>query len=560
MADQNTLIKPFNGLSQMPIVRQGGLLIGLALSVALGIGLVSWSQEPNYVPFLSDLPDRELAPVVAILDAEKVKYRLQGSTIAVPADKIHSLRIKLASQGLPKGGLRGFDLLEEEQSFGTSSFLETARYNRALEGELSKSIATLDGVNNSRVHLAIPKQSAFLRNKSGASASVLVSLYPGSRLADAQIAGIVHLVASSVPNMETDSVSVVNQKGELLTLVAGSGSTSLAASAEQRGYARSLEADYSQRIISLLAPIVGTDRVRAQVSADMDFTTIERTSEVYGSDNALMRSEQTSEERSTSPGAFGVPGALSNQPPPAGAIGVGDLDPAVTNPDPTAEAGGVTPERSSKQETKNYELDRTISHINEMSGTIQRLSIAVVLDYRDEPGAGRGAERVPFPDDEIQRYTLLIQEAVGFNSARGDSINIINAPFMVLPEPEAIPEIPVWKQPWVFTVGKQLLAIIGVALLVFGVLRPVMKSLANYTGPARVRGAGQNIQGLEAPAVSGELVGDDQVTLSGAGGGGGQLPGTNSGYDRQVAMAQTVAREDPRRAAQVVKGWVAEDE
>ena len=560
MADQNTLLKPFDGLSQMPIVRQGGLLVGLAISIALGVGLVSWSQEPNYVPFLSDLPDREMAPVVAILDAEKVKYRLQGSTIAVPADKIHSLRIKLASQGLPKGGLRGFELLEEEQSFGTSSFLETARYNRALEGELSKSIATLDGVKNSRVHLAIPKQSAFLRNKSGASASVLVSLYPGSRLADTQIAGIVHLIASSVPNMDTDDVSVVNQKGELLTLHGGSGSSSFAASAEQRGYARNLEADYSQRIVSLLAPIVGVDHVRAQVSADLDFTTIERTSEVYGSDNTLMRSEQTSEERSTSPGAFGVPGSLSNQPPPAGAIAVGDLDPDAASAGSSATSDGVTPERVSKQETKNYELDRTISHINEMSGTIQRLSIAVVLDYRDEPGAARGAERVPIPDDEIQRYTSLVQEAVGFDSERGDSINIINAPFLILPKPEAIPDIPVWQQPWVLTIGKQILAVIGVALLIFGVLRPVMSSLAAYSGPARVRGPGQNMRGLEAPAVAGELMGGDQVALSGAGGGAGQLPDTNSGYDRQIAMAQTVARDDPQRAAQVVKGWVAEDE
>ena len=264
-----------------------------------------------------------------------------------------------------------------------------------------------------------------------------------------------------------------------------------------------------------------------------------------------MRSEQTSEERTTPAGsAFGVPGALTNQPPPAGTVGSG-ADPA---------ANGASPGRMSKQATKNYELDRTISHINEMSGVIKRLSVAVVLDYRDEPGAARGAERVPIPDDEIQRYTSLVQEAVGFDSERGDSINIINAPFLILPKPEAIPDIPVWQQPWVLTIGKQILAVIGVALLIFGVLRPVMSSLAAYSGPARVRGPGQNMRGLEAPAVAGELMGGDQVALSGAGGGAGQLPDTNSGYDRQIAMAQTVARDDPQRAAQVVKGWVAEDE
>lgn len=550
MADQTTLVRPFMGLSQMPIARQAGLLIGLALSISLGVGLASWSQEPNYVPFLSGLADRELAPIVAILDSENVKYRMQGSGIAVPADKVHSLRIKLASQGLPKGGMRGFELLEEEQSFGTSSFLETARYNQALEGELSKSIATLEGVKNARVHLAIPKQSAFLRNKSGASASVLVSLYPGHSLAESQIAGIVHLIASSVPTMEAARVSVVNQKGTLLTMGAGS-NTNLAVSAEQRGHARSLEEDYSQRIIALLAPIVGADRVRAQVTADMDFTAIERTSEVYGPKTSSVRSEQTSEERTAPRAGSGVPGALTNQPPPAGTI----------DPNPDSSTNQLAPERVSKEATKNYELDRTISHINEMPGTIKRLSVAVVLDYRDEVGASGEVERVALSDEEIARYTLLVQEAVGFDGERGDSVNIINAPFLALPEPEVLPEIPVWKQAWVLTLGKQLLAIIGVALLIFGVLRPVMKSLATYNGAAKGLAGRQNTPGLEAPAMVGELQpGDDQVSLSGAGGGAGQLPGTNIGYDRQIAMAQTVARDDPQRAAQVVKGWVGDDE
>lgn len=545
IVDQDTVVKPFGGLSQLPAVRQIALLVGLALSIALGIGIVSWSQEPNFVPVFSDLAERDMAPVITLLEQDDIKYRMQGGTIAVPAEYVHKLRIRLASQGLPKGGTRGFEMLEEEQSFGTSSFLETARYNQALEGELSKSVATLDGVNSARVHLAIPKQSAFLRNQSGASASVLVSLYPGSKLVDSQVAGIVHLVSSSVPGMDAEKVSVVDQKGNLLT--AGSGSSGIAMSAEQFGFVRSVEQDYSQRIVALLAPIVGVDSVRAQVTADIDFTSVEKTSEVYNPDNASVRSEQISEEQSSSSGSgSGVPGALSNQPPPAGAVGQ------------SAEAAPV-PVRTSKQATKNYELDRTISHINEMPGAIKRLSVAVVLDYRDQTDDAGKVERVPLADDEIQRFTTLVQEAVGFDAERGDRINIVNASFLAAPEIEPIPESPLWQQPWVLNVGKQALAVIGVVLLIFGVLRPVMSSLANYTPPPVIGGAAPaGVPGLEAPAMAGELqLGADQVSLSGA---GGQLPGSNTGYERQIAMAKSIASEDPKRAAQVMKSWVGEDE
>ena len=550
MADQDALLKPFRSLSRMPAVRQLGLLLGLAFSVALGVGLVTWSREPNFVPLVANVSERELPAIVSVLEGEGVKYRMQGGSLLVPAGEVHHLRIKLAGQGLPKGGLRGFELLDEEQGFGTSSFLETARFNQALEGELSKSVAALEGVRNARVHLAIPKRSAFLRDRTGASASVLVSLYPGSTLSDGQIAGIVHLIAASVPNMDSDSVSIVNQKGELLTLAGGSSASNLSVSAEQRGYARSLEEDYARRILELLAPILGVESVRAQVTADIDFTAIERTSEVYGRDKASTRSEQISEERSTAAGGYGAPGTLSNQPPPEGTIAEGD----------NAVATGVatTPERVSKQQTKNYELDRTISHVNEMPGAIRRLSVGVVLDYREQVTDGGESERVPLSEEELQRYTLLVKEAVGFSDARGDSVNLVNAPFLSMPEPEALPAIPLWKQPWVLNVAKQIFAGLGVAVLVFGVLRPVMKSLAAYSGPAPGL-PGRGFPGLDAPAMVGEL----QVGGTGAGAGGrgaGQVQGRETDYAQQLAIAQNVAREDPRRAAQVVKGWVSEDE
>lgn len=376
----------FVGMSNLPIVRQLGLLIGLAASIALGVGIYFWAKEPNYVPLFDGMSGADAAQVVTILEQGNTPYRMQGSIVAVPAGKVHNLRIQLASQGLPKSSSPGFELLDEEQSFGTSSFVEKTRFNRALEGELARSIATLNSVKGARVHLAIPKKSAFLRNQQGASASVLISLFPGRKLNQAQVAGVIHLVASSVSGMDSAQVTVVDQQGNLLT---GNGNPSvISMGSEQFTFASSVEENYSQRIVDLLVPIMGAGNVRAQVTADVDFTATERTSETFGPNNTLLRSEQTSEERSSdnSKAIGGTPGAQANQPAAAETVPGADTA-ALSN---TSAATQIT-----KQATRNYELDKVVSHIKEAPGTIKKLSVAVLLDYRLQANEAGELERLP---------------------------------------------------------------------------------------------------------------------------------------------------------------------
>jgi flagellar M-ring protein FliF len=521
----------FVGMSNLPIVRQLGLLIGLAASIALGVGIYFWAKEPNYVPLFDGMSGADAAQVVTILEQGNTPYRMQGSIVAVPAGKVHNLRIQLASQGLPKSSSPGFELLDEEQSFGTSSFVEKTRFNRALEGELARSIATLNSVKGARVHLAIPKKSAFLRNQQGASASVLISLFPGRKLNQAQVAGVIHLVASSVSGMDSAQVTVVDQQGNLLT---GNGNPSvISMGSEQFTFASSVEENYSQRIVDLLVPIMGAGNVRAQVTADVDFTATERTSETFGPNNTLLRSEQTSEERSSdnSKAIGGTPGAQANQPAAAETVPGADTA-ALSN---TSAATQIT-----KQATRNYELDKVVSHIKEAPGTIKKLSVAVLLDYRLQANEAGELERLPLPDEEIERLTQLVKEAVGFNEARGDSVNLMNASFLEPEMMEPLPEIPVWQEPWVLDIAKQSVGALGILLLVFGILRPVMKNLA-----------GNGKQG--GRAVSGEL----QLGANQAGSGGvAQLPGGVSSYDQQVQLAQNIAGQSPKRAASVMSDWV----
>lgn len=531
LVNSDNIAGQFVGMSRLPMVRQLGLLIGLAASIALGVGIYSWAKEPNYVPLFEGMSGADAAQVVTILEQGNTPYRMQGSMVAVPAGKVHNLRIQLASQGLPKSSSPGYELLDEEQSFGTSSFIEKARFNRALEGELSRSIATLNSVKGARVHLAIPKKSAFLRNQQGASASVLISLFPGRKLNQSQIAGVIHLVASSVSGMDSEGVTVVDQQGNLLT--GSGGSSAMAMGSEQFSFASSIEENYSQRIVDLLVPIMGAGKVRAQVTADVDFTAIERTSETFGPNNSLLRSEQTSEERSSdnSKAFGGVPGAQSNQPVAAA---------ATPGADEAASSNTSAATQTTRNATRNYELDKVISHIKEAPGSIKKLSIAVLLDHRQQTNEAGDTERLPLPDEEIERLTQLVKEAVGFNEERGDSVNLMNASFLEPELMEPLPEIPIWQEPWVLDIAKQAVGGIGILILIFGILRPVMKSLAGF-GKSTGR------------TVNGELqLGSDQVTLGGA----PQLPPGVTSYDQQVQLAQNIAGQSPKRAASVMSDWV----
>ena len=535
------------GFQGLPALRQIGLMIGLAASVALGVSVVLWSQKPNYTLLYANLSSKDAGQVIDALQSSGIQFKVDEATgaVMVESSKLQSARMELAKDGLPEGNAMGFEMLQKEQGFGTSQFIETARFQRALEGELARTISELRNVKSARVHLAIPKRSVFLRDRSEPTASVMTDLYSGRTLDEEQIAAIVHLVSSSVPHLKPGNITVVDQRGELLS--SGASDTGMAQTSTQFSYNRKLEQNYADRVRQLLEPIVGAGSVRASINADLDFTVTERTQETFNPDLPALRSEQVSEDSSqNSAGASGIPGALSNQPPEAAELQAPDAAAGVDG-----EAASM-PRNSSKRSVRNYELDKTVSHTKLATGTIRRLSIAVVIDNKQELDENDELVNKPWTPEELERFTTLVKEAVGFNGARGDTVNIINSSFIPLPEAEAVPEPSMMEQPWVWNVGKQAVGAIGVLILIFGVLKPILRSLAE-------KGSHANAM---VPAVAGAQGGagsEDQLSLSGAGSQQAQLEGPKAGYEQNLETAKGVVSEDPKRVAQVVKNWVGED-
>jgi len=529
------------GFGSLPVLRQLGLMVGLAASVALGVAVVLWSQTPNYKLLYANLSDKDASLVMDALQKSKIIYKLdEGSgSVLVQASQVHEARLNLAAQGLPKGTGAGFEMLEEKQGFGVSEFREKALYDRALEGELARTIASLSNIQNARIHLALPKQSAFVRNRQKPSASVMVSLFPGRNLEPGQVDSIIHLVTSSVPGLDTSRVTVIDQKGRLLS--SRNTSQDLALTSSQFEYSQRLQDAYAKRIEDMLTPIIGPGGVRAQVVADLDFTSTEKTQETYNPEHSAVRSEQVVEEKSSGASqAEGVPGALSNRPPVT-----------ATTPDQSAGAGKETPglKNSSRRSTLNYELDKTISHTRVASGAIRRLSVAVIVDNKQGLNEASEVVRTALTEEELGRITALVKDAVGFSADRGDTINIINTAFSVPPPPEPLPEIPLWEQAWVWDIAKQGLGVVIALVLGFGVLRPVLRSLAKA-------GANAAVPGMTLGADGNLMLADDTVRLS-----GGQRAGAGTAdYETNLNTAKSLVAQDPKRVAQVVKTWVGTDE
>jgi len=540
------------GFGSLPVLRQIGLMVGLAASIAVGVAIVLWSQTPNYQLLYGRLGEQDTAQVMDSLQKAGIDFKLDQTSgaLLVPADRLHEARLKLAGEGLPKGmGRFGFELIERQQGFGSSQLMESARYQRALEGELARTISTLAHVKGARVHLALPKQSAFVRNRQAPSASVVLNLYAGRSLDSEQIAGIVHLVASSVPALTPKQVSVIDQKGRLLN--GREESEVLGLTRGQFELTRQIESTYIKRIEDILAPLVGAGRVRAQVVADMDYTLTEETAEDFNDDKPALRSAQTSEEENTGgTAALGIPGALSNQPPAPAvtAPAAGDGTPAdgQAAAAPANAKAAETPRSKRRQATQNYELDKTIRHVRKLPGKLRRLSVAVVVDHKQVTDAKGRTRSEPYSQEEIDRFTTLVKDAVGFDEGRGDRVSVVNASFSVPAAPEPLPDPPLWEQPWVWNLAKQLGGVALVLALVFGVLKPVLKRLAE-------KGEGE-------PAVT--FAGAPQAQLPPGEGVPGLPPGTAAGpdpYETGLASAKQLAAEDPKRVAQVIKGWVAQD-
>ena len=547
MADIVPTSVPARGLADIPGLKQIGLLAGVAAAIAAAIWLVLWSQGQNYTVLYGQLSERESGQVMDALTAAGIEFKLNPSgAVSVPESKVQEARIRLASQGLPQSDSMGIEMIQKDSALGNSSLMESARYQSVLETELARTIIKVQGVESARVHLALPKPSVFLRDAHKATASVMVQLYPGRRLDPGQVAAIVHLVASSVPELSANDVTLVDQAGSLLN----SPDESAEAAATTRHFeeTRKLEESYQQRIIDLLEPILGAGRVRATVTADMDYTVTEETHENYDPQKTAVRSEQTSNEmRKGGDGAEGIPGALSNQPP--GTSGAPVIPGAATPGNPVtpptaagaaqASAASSGPSSSAQRSTRNFEVDRTLSYVKQPVGTLKRLSVGVVLDDWQKVDADGKVTTAPMSDSDIKRFTQLIKESIGLKDARGDQINVMNQAFKsnaVLPPVDGLP---LWQQPWLLQLAKQIVGAALVLVVAFLVLRPLMKSL---TKPSKRSSAGDDL-------------GNDTLSLSGQ----GKAIKLSPSFEQQIAAARTLVGQDPRRAAQVVKDWVSAD-
>lgn len=533
-------------MARQPAVKQIIFLLAIAASIALGGYILMWSQTPAYQVLFSGMQPQESAEVVETLNQMGVSYKLEQSSgaIMVPAADLQSLRLKLAAEGLPRSTAQGMEMLNEEQGFGTSQFIEQARYQRAMEQELARSVSELQNVRSARVHLAIPKQSVFVRDRRPPTASVVVNLYAGRSLDRGHIAAVTHMVASSVPNMNSSDVTVVDQRGNLLSQPERD--ANIALSDSQLEYTQKLEQRYIRRIEDILAPMVGMDGVRAQVVADVDFTMTEQTSESYNPDLAAVRSEQLSEdERVGGGGSGGVPGALANQPPGGGVAPEQAIDEAAAGEDGEEVATQqVIPGANSSRTIRNYELDRTISHSRLAPGNVRKLNVAVLID---EPVNAEG-EAVPMSEAQLNRINALVQDAVGFNEARGDSLNVVSAPFKAPIAAEPLPAVPIWEQAWAWDLGKQILGALVVLFLIFGVLRPAFKDLnkspAGLPNQANDEAAEQARQAIAASASSEDIA---------------KLTSGSEKMEAHLNNVRSLVQQDPALVAQVVKNWTASD-
>ncbi|KCB25612.1 flagellar basal-body MS-ring/collar protein FliF [Bordetella hinzii] len=543
-----SLLARFPFLEKVRALPKPVLLGGAAALVALIVAAALWSREPDYKVLFSNLDDRDGGAIVTALGQMNVPYRFSdnGAAILVPGSRVYDARMQLASQGLPRGGSVGFELMDNAR-FGASQFAEQINYQRGLEGELARSIEAMHSVQHARVHLALPRQSLFVRDRQPPTASVLLNLHPGRSLADAQVSAISWLVASSVPDLTADNVSIVDQNGRLLSAPAGEGR---GMDADQMRFVREVEQRTVERILTILNPLVGPGNVHAQASAEVDFARREETSETYRPNQepgqAAVRSQQTSDSRQVGVNpAVGVPGALSNQPP------AGVQAPLTTpaaqpqrpqqqqQPQPPGTAGTQQahqqpPGTERRDATTNYEVDRTISHVKQPVGQLKRLSVAVVVNHLP----GKDGEPQALPPEELNKLTNLVREAMGYSESRGDSLNVVNSQFNDTP-----PTVPMWRDPELIAMLKTALGWVFGLLIVFWLYRKIRPVVTDYFYP--------QVDPEEAAAARAEAEREALATA--------RAKEVNR-YEDNLQRARDMATKDPRAVAMVLRAWMTKDE
>ncbi len=554
----------FDRIHSLQITRRLGLMLMISIAVAAGLAVFFWSQKPGYTALYTGLDEKATAEATDLLRAAAIPFKIDPATgaITVPESNLHDARLKLAGSGLTDSGRLGFELMERDPGFGVSQFVENARYQHALETELVRTISTLRPVRDARVHLAIPKPSAFTRQREVASASVVLELRGGQTLERNQVDAIVHLVASSIPDLAPERVTVVDQSGRMLTIADPDSDAAL--NAAQFEQVRRQESAYNTRIRELLEPLTGAGRVNPEVSVDMDFSVIEEARELFNGEPPKLRSEQISENSSATAGPQGVPGATSNTPPGATTPGQ-PAAPAANGANPNAaaaqQAAAATPTESAKSATRNYELDRTLQHTRQPAGRIKRVSVAVLVDHVPRPDAKGKVSQQPLSAAELTKVEALVKQAVGFDAARGDTVSVMNAPFVrETPDAEAGPKW--WEDPRVRDGARLLLGAIVVLALLFGVLRPALRSI---TGPAPRKqkrdesGTPQNadVRMLDEDAELLQGLGEDTAQLGVERKPAIALP--SDAYEDRLRQARDAVKADSKRVAQVVKGWVASE-
>ena len=544
--------------------------LGVALLVVAGIAGTMMGRQAEYRVLFSNLADKDGGAIVAQLSTMNIPYKYSegGGAIMVPADRVHDLRLRLAAQGLPKGSVAGFELMEGNR-FGMTQFQERLTFQRGLEGELTRSIQSLASVQTARVHLALPNQTGFFREQQKPSASVLVTLQPGASLDRSQIAGIVHLVASSVPEMLTAAVSVLDDSGKLLSAppdgtpggVGGAGGD-----AQQLQYVQQLEQTYTRRVLDMLEPVVGRGNVKATVTADVDFSQTEQTSEQHkpnqSADAGAIRSQQVIESSGPTAGGAtppaGVPGATTNQPPATpGAPINGQAQPLTAG---AGNTGTAAAEAKKRESITNYEVDKTVRVVRGGTAAVKRLSAAVVVNYQPAADGAKGGPTA-LSAQQIEQMTALVRESIGFSKDRGDSVNLMNAPFQVTATDTTT--LPLWKQPEMLDLARSMAWPVGTflfgALVLLGFIRPALKSM---NAPKVLVPGDAGFVALDGPTIrSGsqlDVAIEDDVARGALGAPAGQqllLPATPD--QLRLEDAKALARSNPIAVANIVKEWVS---
>ncbi|TNH15081.1 MULTISPECIES: flagellar basal-body MS-ring/collar protein FliF [unclassified Halomonas] len=533
------------------------VLVAAAASIAIVAALFMWASSPDYRVLYSNLSEADGGRIITELDTRGVPYQFSqgGQALLVPSDQVHTLRLQLAEQGLPQGGNLGLELMET-QAFGISQFAEQVNFQRGLEGELARSIESLGPVERVRVHLSMAKPSVFIRDREPAKASVVLTLLPGRVLGEGQVSAIVHMVSSSVPELAIEDVTVVDQNGRLLTANSAQGND---LDGTQLAYITEVERSYQQRIENILSPIMGSDNVRAQVAAQIDFSRREQTSERYSPNQAPNESAVRSRQLSLSydgedPLATGIPGALSNTPPGVAPSPINQPDAEEGDGNDDAEPGAL---RNLRQEdVVNYEVDRSIEHVQHRLGQVQRLSAAVVVNFRRVTNEEGEVEQVALSAEEIAQIERLVQQAMGFSELRGDQVEVVNTPFAA--DDETRIETEWWQHPdniaMATTLGRYLLVAIAALLLYWLILRPLIK---RYTQPPVMAAAmpGGTLStriGDEEDEQESESDGDEEDTYSSK----PKRRRKTSLYEHNLNDLREMAQEDPRMVAMIIRSWM----